>query len=358
MATSSFKINKSSGAPAGADGVGGAVETSTLDTSRFDDAGIKALTYPNDLLRDKIGPHEKITPFMAFYVMVPFTARATKENEALDDTSTNSVLKLRGLDYAAEVNQLKDLEQAQSIVTEALQGKERIRIFRRVNILKKMICLYMPDTLNSDLNASYNNFSVGSDTIAQIGSTVDIFQSWKNGTATQESVKKNLTNLLAGFAGGGGLIGGVGTAFKFVQAGQGTAINPLSEVFFDNMAFRQFNFDFKFMPRSKEEVKEVREIIDTFRAYMVPEIDTSSAAGIFFSVPAFFQIKYYIQKEGMISENDHIPKISGCALTAVSTDMAPEGVALHKDGAPVAIRMQLSFTELEIMHRDRIKQGY
>jgi hypothetical protein len=156
----------------------------------------------------------------------------------------------------------------------------------------------------------------------------------------------------------GGIFGGISTVAKYVSEGQGVAVNPLTEMFFDNMGFRNFSFDFKFMPRNDKEASNVLKIIQTFRMYMVPEFTSDNVAGIFYTVPAFFQIKYFIQAGGYVNENEAIPKISGCVLSSVQTDWAPDGAAFHKDGMPVAVRMQLNFTELEIMHRKRIKDGY
>jgi len=234
-------------------------------------------------------------------------------------------------------------------------GKDRLRIQRKVQVLKKLICLHMPDTVNHDLSAEYSTLSIGKD-LVKVGSVIDAV---KHGIKMDmDKLGSDIVNFGAAFADESGLAGVAGTLAKYVQAGQGVAVNPLSEVFFENMQFRQFNFDFKMQPRNAAEAQEILDIIKTFRMYMVPEISSDNVAGIFFTVPGFFQIKYYIQDQDGVRENDRIPRISGCALTGVQTDWAPDGLSLHKDGMPNAVRIQLNFTELEIMHRDRIKDGY
>jgi hypothetical protein len=334
-------------------------QSSTLETPPGSLDDFVPIIFPENLLSDKTyNNRDKTTPFMGFYVFVPSKATAVKEGDAFDDSSTNEITKLRGLNYADEVNKELNVKNGEEFVSKALQGNDRIRIFRKVNALKKFICLYMPDTVNHDLNAVYNNFNFGGDAVAAVSSLVDAV---KTGAIdnSPEGVKNSLVNFIAA-AGGqeGGIFSGLSIAARFAQQGAGLAVNPLSEMFFENMSFRQFNFDYKFTPKSPAEADIVKEIIKTFRMYSVPEITKENIAGVFFSVPAFFQIKYYMQQDGSVSENENIPKISGCVCTGVQTDWAPDGLALHKDGMPVAVRMQLNFTELEIMHRDRIKQGY
>lgn len=337
-------------------------DPSTKEEIRVADGGIEVLNYPLDLLSEKSKESIKVdsvVPFVGFYIMVPSKVDVKPDDSTLDDTTTGDIIKIRGLDYAEEVNQAA-AKNGMEFAKDLLKGREKIRIFRKVNILKKMICLYMPDTVNQDLQAQYNTLSIGNE-VQGYGALSDAIQKgyqalFENGSI--EALKSPLTNFMASFQGSGGLLGGLGTAAKFVQAGNGVAVNPLSEVFFENMSFRTYNFDFKFQPRNAKEALMVRDIIQTFRMYMVPEISKDNTAGIFFTVPAYFQPKYYIQQEGRVIENDKIPKISGCALTGVQTDWAPDGYAQHKDGMPVAVRVQLNFTELEIMHRDRIKEGY
>ena len=59
--------------------------------------------------------------------------------------------------------------------------------------------------------------------------------------------------------------------------------------------------------------------------------------------------------------NEHLPKISSCALTDVKITYGPDGsFQTIKDtlGAPSEITMELSFTELETLTANRIASGY
>ena len=59
----------------------------------------------------------------------------------------------------------------------------------------------------------------------------------------------------------------------------------------------------------------------------------------------------------------YIPKISRCALTDMSVDYSPEGVFTtfkgdDKGAHPVLTKMELSFTEMEIMTKETIAEGH
>lgn len=334
-------------------------QTASSDTS----SDLTTLCYPLDLLSDKTSlpssSQDKVVPFMGFYIFVPVTSKAAQGegDPTLDDSATQDLALRKGLDYASEVNKKLDIQTGEEVVKSMVNSDQRIRIFRQVKALKTFIALYMPETLNSDLNASYSSTNYGGGLLSFGGALASAIKHGVEGDFLPKA-EDTITAIMATLP----ALGPATSVFKevgrFAQAGRGNAINPLSEVFFENMLMRQFNFDFKFVPKSQDEMKEIQSIIKLFRMYMVPEINKDFVAGTFLSVPAFFQIKYYLQQDGQLNENDNIPKISGCILTGVQVDMAPDGIALHTDGAPVAIRVQLNFQELEIMHRDRILQGY
>ena len=79
----------------------------------------------------------------------------------------------------------------------------------------------------------------------------------------------------------------------------------------------------------------------------------------YLTAPAQFQITY-MYRDGA---NMYIPKISRCALTDMNIDYSPEGVfttfkADEKGAAPVLTKMDLSFTEMEIMTKETIAEGH
>ena len=136
--------------------------------------------------------------------------------------------------------------------------------------------------------------------------------------------------------------------------------NPYKEQLFKNMEFRKFAFDYKFMPRSREEALEILSndtqnagIIHTFLRHMHPE---RTDGGLFLHYPSEFLIVYYYQG----NENSFVRKISNCALTNMSIDYGAEGFTTFQDsdGLPSEISIRLEFLELEALTYERIEKGF
>jgi hypothetical protein len=107
-------------------------------------------------------------------------------------------------------------------------------------------------------------------------------------------------------------------------------------------------------PKNEQESITVKNIIDTFRFHAAPELDNIGPIPIFVP-PAEFDITFYHKGK----ENTKIPRINTCALEQIEVDYAPTGVySTFANGHPVAIRLSLAWRELEILHKERVAQGF
>jgi len=136
---------------------------------------------------------------------------------------------------------------------------------------------------------------------------------------------------------------------------RGKSVNPKAEFVFKSVPFRSFSYPFEFAPKNEKEKEDVQKIISILKFHMHPE---KFGAG-FLLAPSEFQITY-MYKDG---PNMYIPKISRCALTDMSVDYSPEGVFTtfkgdDKGAHPVLTKMDLSFTEMEIMTKETIAEGH
>mgnify|MGYP003653773392 FL=1 len=140
-----------------------------------------------------------------------------------------------------------------------------------------------------------------------------------------------------------------------VDKKRGKAVNPQAEFVFKGVPFRSFSYPFEFAPKNEKEQEDVQKIINILKFHMMPEKDGPG----FLLAPSEFQITY-MYKDG---PNMYIPKISRCALTDMSVDYSPEGVFTtfkgdDKGAHPVLTKMELSFTEMEIMTKETIAEGH
>lgn len=148
-----------------------------------------------------------------------------------------------------------------------------------------------------------------------------------------------------------GIGGDLGASLDLASA---KVANPYKEQLFSNMGFRQFAFNYKFTPRNDAEYQQVRRIIDLFKYHMHPEVSPSK---LFLEYPSEFNIEYYYKGE----LNDHLSKISSCALTDVKITYGNQDAfttVQGQKGVPAEINMQLAFTELETLTNERIADGY
>jgi len=157
---------------------------------------------------------------------------------------------------------------------------------------------------------------------------------------------------------------GAGDAQGVLNLARGKALNPHLEAVFESVDFRTFNYTFRFTPRNEDEVKTVDAIIKTFKFHMLPErsLDTTGQYLIF---PSEFEVHFMYQG----SENTWLPFISHCVLNSVDVDYGGAQYQTFRpmqkpggDGSeappPTTINMTLSFTESEIMTKEKIAQGF
>jgi hypothetical protein len=127
------------------------------------------------------------------------------------------------------------------------------------------------------------------------------------------------------------------------------APNPFREQIFQNVDTRTFTFDYKFLPKSQKESENIKEIIYTFAYHMHPEL---SAQGLFYIYPSEFNIQFFHQGR----ENLWVNKISTCVLTDMNVDYGNNSVfSTFANGAPTEINMRLTFRELEVLTKERIR---
>jgi len=133
----------------------------------------------------------------------------------------------------------------------------------------------------------------------------------------------------------------------------GLAVNPRMEKVFHGVNFRVFTFNFEFGPRNAAEFQEVLNILYLLRFHMMPEF--VSPGEFLYLYPSEFDIRFFMGP----NENTNIPRIGTCALTNVSINFTPDRVWKQiANGDIPRIDMQVEFTELGLMSKEVIQQGY
>ena len=153
----------------------------------------------------------------------------------------------------------------------------------------------------------------------------------------------------------GELVGAeAGTFGKFLSAQQRQVVNPMSLHLFKEVHRRSFTFAYTFLPRSREEMETCHEIVGLLKFFAHPK--RSEGSGRFLDYPAEFGISFLT---GDGKENAYMPKILKCSLESVKVKYGEETSfsTFRTDqygAAPTKMTMELSFSELEILTRDRL----
>ena len=139
------------------------------------------------------------------------------------------------------------------------------------------------------------------------------------------------------------------TQDELLARAQGRVLNPNAELLFQGPVLRDFNFDFLMIARSRQEGREIRNIIRWFKLGMAPQFNNST----FLNTPDIFTLEYK-RGQGNMDQLNTVNRFSpgGLALRTIAVDYAPNGYwSAYQDSQPVALKMSLNFAELRPIYK-------
>ena len=281
----------------------------------------------------------------------------------IKQTTTKKFNRAEGISTSAKVAYASD---------ENIAAKERntndqsvsgaLRRSGRLKRTSDSVALYLPNNIGATYEAQYKKSETGLAGVlgpALIGATniSDLMSRLKGEVGTVrdalvDTLGVKATTAITDFVSGGDLQG-------IVRKGTQRALNPALEAIFKNVDFRTFNFDFRFIPRSERELRNVDAIIKLFKFHMLPERVQGQKVGTHLIFPGEFDIQYMYQDQ----ESKWYPFVTGCVLEKVDVKYGPGGESQHIrpiDGspAPTEINMSLQFSETENMTKEKIVEGF
>jgi len=232
------------------------------------------------------------------------------------------------------------------------------------------ISLYMPDTLNATYHANFEEMSLTKDlgpalttlravdSIAGAKKTQSIGNIISSNPAALQALSGGLDTLGRGIPGVN-----VDNAVTLLQRAQGYALNPQLQMVYRGTGLRSFQLSFIFTPKSSDEAQKVNEIIDKFRYHHSPSLSVglgtssnfnqaaNSTENMFLVPPSVFNLQFVINGK----ESTVLPRYGDCVLESIDINNAPNGLAVYDDGAMVQTQLNLSFKEMDILTRDKMK---
>jgi len=242
-----------------------------------------------------------------------------------------------------------------SFTTNAIAGapgapsSEALSLPRFTRRIKESVALFMPNSIVHSSQNIYEEVSL-TNIAGKVASVGISALAGLAGGAAGRSISG-----VAGLAGAASnILGATGQVVSRAASLAGYPINPRIEVLYTTTPQRQYVFEVLMAPRNEFESKAIDAIIKTLRFHAAPEID-SKTKGFTYIPPAEFDITFFNKGE----ENTKIHRINTCVLERIETDFAPAGTySTFSNGYPVAIRLSMAFREIEVVHKQRVLQGF
>tara|TARA_B100000927_G_C16476066_1_gene473425 strand:+ start:12062 stop:13084 length:1023 start_codon:yes stop_codon:yes gene_type:complete len=144
------------------------------------------------------------------------------------------------------------------------------------------------------------------------------------------------------------LVGGNVSANGLLSRATGQIVNQNTEVLFNSVKLRGFDFGWDLTPRSQTEGIMCGKIIKMLKKSLSPKFDRANPTG-FLNAPDIFRITY-MKGSG---EHPFLNKFKALALKNMSMNYTGSNTyATYSDGTPIHMQLQLTFMELNPIYSE------
>ena len=229
--------------------------------------------------------------------------------------------------------------------------------------LDTAIALYMPAQVQVTYGAKYTDTEVSA-LAGALGQAVGDMSAGASLSDTYNKVVPMVTEGLQKKAllMGADLLDGIGIsgAREAIEIGRAEVIADRMQLAFKGVDRRAFQYTFKMIPRNSREADEIKKIVSAFKFNMMPEYKGGQgSARDTLNYPATFNIEYHYRGK----ENTYLNRVSECFLENMQVSYGGDRYKTfdphNSEGAPpVETSITLAFKEIEIMHREKMKDGF
>lgn len=293
---------------------------------------------------------------------MPFSISALKDSaQSFVKNTVSSMLPINALGAKNHLRYLPDGANHQNVIKFEAIGrmkKSSVLDFRVAKFASQSlgsVTLYMPANLTVADTLSYDNADTGAGgELMKAGGSAGSFGE-AAGTLKDQSkgiMQTATASAVASVSQSKGMLGGA-AAQATIERGE--VVNPHTQMLFKAPALRQFQFNFKMMPRSRKEAEDCVSIVRFFRVCAYPELATPSTGTesvnmSTFLFPDLFKITYMTNGR----ENKHLIKIMESYLTSVTVNYNATSPSFFDDGMPSEIDLALTFQESKAINRNLI----
>lgn len=125
-------------------------------------------------------------------------------------------------------------------------------------------------------------------------------------------------------------------------------INPGLFQTYEGSGLRSFSFSFDFIPETKNEAKNIIDIISAFKTYSSPSTDNAKTTLL---SPYMWQIAI---TNGVVNK---LLSLNTCVCTSVSVDYGTDKFDIMEDGLPKTMSLSLNFSETTLNYAENYNSG-
>ena len=223
------------------------------------------------------------------------------------------------------------------------------------------IAMYMPAQVQVNYGADYQDTKI-SPLAGAIGQAVGDMSQGMSLSDTYNKVIPMVTDGLQQKAlmMGADLLDGIGISGvrEAVEIGRAEVIADRMQLAFKGVDRRTFEYTFKMIPKNSREADEIKKIIAAFKFHMMPEYKEGTKRDTL-NYPSTFEIEYHYRGK----ENTYLNRVSECFLEKMGVTYGGDRYKTfdphNNEGAPpVETSITLAFKEIEIMHREKMTEGF
>lgn len=330
------------------------------------DSVSSAVRYPADI---SIGSDSDYVIFEFYEYQPPFQNQRVK----IDKTAGQQVG-----DFFRDGTLLGGVEKVGKLlgITEGQDySKEQLALYNRsatdeafyTKTSKPTVVLYMPEDISTGYKANWTGkkfTTLGANMLKTAGSGNPL-SGLDNAAAT---FKKGLDQVIPQGTNKvirdtiGKITGESIEADDIFSSTRGVIQNPNVELLFGGVDLRNFQLRYKLVPRNYPEGLNIKQIINTFRAAMLPDFakgneiifsGNESVTQSFIRVPNVCKVSF--MRGGQL--NTDVPQYKMCAITQVDVNYTPDGsYAILENGEMVAYEITLSFQETKLIFASEVEK--
>jgi hypothetical protein len=276
-------------------------------------------------------------------------------------------IRLRGSNEIDDSTLKEEDQSALNVVKSAFSSDQKGEVVEFTSEKKKFLdkcSLFLPQGITFQDGVVFDEFSLG-----RVGSATEA--AIQNGSSIAGAVgaglQQNLNAITDVFnasptsdvarlaAVSGAKLGGARTGGG-VQSALRVSANPNKRLLFKEVNIREFSFNFKLIPTSKDEADEITKIIKFFRTELYPDDSIRVNSGgtsipIGYKFPNQFEI-IFKHKDTRIAH-----KILPAYLVSMNTTYNPTGMGFFDDGNFTETEVTLNFRESRTLSKNDVRSG-